>query len=95
MIAEWSILRLTEEVLTKALNENQPISQSIQPRIALRDNKYWQYWIDVPLLGCSLPILDECFKQVTQCVEHFLDGVGIESHVDLKNPFHPKHSMFI
>jgi hypothetical protein len=95
LIAEWSILSLTEEVLTKALNENQPISQSIQPRIALRDNKYWQCWIDTPIYGCSLPILDECFIQVIQCVERFLDGIGIESHVDLKNRFHPKHSMFI
>ncbi|WP_416153058.1 CesT family type III secretion system chaperone [Serratia odorifera] len=80
LLAEWSTLSLSKEILLRALNENQPISQVMQPRIALRDGKYWQCWIDIPIYGCSLPDLIECFKLITQCVEHFLNDIDSEIH---------------
>ncbi|WP_143138100.1 CesT family type III secretion system chaperone, partial [Burkholderia ubonensis] len=76
LIAELPALSITEGVLKKALKENQPISQTMQPKIALRDGKYWQCWIDIPINGCNLPALVEGFNLVTQCVDRFLDGIS-------------------
>ncbi|MCT7328868.1 type III secretion system chaperone family protein [Ralstonia mojiangensis] len=94
LIAEWPALNITEVILTKVLKENQPTSQAMQPKIALRDDKYWQCWIDMPINGCNLPALVEAFGQVTQYADRIIDEINAESHADAVNYFRPKHSFF-
>lgn len=92
MIAEWPALNLTEVTLAKALKENQPASQAMQPKIALRDDKYWQCWIDIPINGCGLPELMEGFRLVTQYADRLLDGISEDGGASAVNSFRSKHS---
>lgn len=67
---------LSAPVLLNALDANRPVADGSQPVVAVRDGRYLQCWLQLPIADCDLPRLVDAFRLVVRCAERFLASPG-------------------